>query len=199
MPLLAPVTLEGHHVRLEPVAHVHLDDLARVSAEPATFRYFASPDLGDRDELRRALERAARELSIGSALTFAQIDLARNEAVGMTALFDLSEQDQRLEIGRTWLAEAARRTPINTEAKLLLLTHAFESLGMRRVQIKTDARNLASQRAIERLGAVKEGTWRQHMKMRDGFQRDTVMYSIVAPEWPGVKERLSARLCNTAG
>ncbi len=197
--LLAPVTLEGRHVRLEPVAHVHLDDLAQVSGDPSTFRYFATPDLGDREELRRAVERAARELAIGSALTFAQVDLARNKAVGMTALFELSEHDQRLEIGRTWLGEVARRTPINSEAKLLLLTHAFESLGMLRVQIKTDARNLLSQRAIERLGATREGVWRQHMKMRDGFPRDTVMYSIIAPEWRGVKERLTARLRSTAG
>ena len=117
----------------------------------------------------------------------------------MTALFEVSDLDRRVEIGRSWLGLAARRTAINTESKLLLLTHAFEELGMLRVQLMTDARNLVSQRAIERLGAVKEGVWRQHMKMRDGFQRDTVMYSIVAREWPEVKTALSARLQNRAG
>ncbi len=131
---------------------------------------------------------------MGTALNFAQIDLARSKAVGMTALFDGSEADRRIEIGRTWLGVASRRTAANTEAKLLLLTHCFEALGLLRVQLKTDARNTVSQRAIERLGAVKEGVWRQHLTMRDGFQRDTVMYSIIAPEWPAVKAALEARL-----
>ncbi len=197
--MLSAVTLEGRHVRLEPLAHVHLEDLAEVSAEPSNWRYWAAADLSERDELRKWIERAARELSIGSALTFAQIDLARNKAVGMTALFDGSRADRRIEIGRTWLGKASRRGPINTEAKLLLLTHCFETLDLLRVQLKTDARNVVSQRAIERLGAVKEGVWRQHVTMRDGFQRDTVMYSVIASEWPETKARLSERLRNTAG
>ncbi len=191
--MLAPVTLEGRHVRLEPVAHVHLADLAAV-VEPSSFRYWAAPDLSVGDELRRWIERGQREMSVGTALNFAQIDLAQKKAVGMTALFDGSEADRRIEIGRTWLAPASRRTAVNTEAKLLLLTHCFEALDLLRVQLKTDARNIVSQRAIERLGAVKEGVWRQHLTMRDGFQRDTVMYSIIAPEWPAVKAGLEARL-----
>ena len=196
--MLAPITLEGQHVRLEPAAHVHLADLALV-AEPSSFRYWPAADLSEGDELRRWIERGQREMSVGTACTFAQIDRAQHEAVGMTALFDGAEADRRIEIGRTWLAPAWRRTAVNTEAKLLLLTHCFETLHLLRVQLKTDARNIVSQRAIERLGAVKEGVWRQHVTMRDGFQRDTVMYSILAPEWPEVKTRLSARLRNTAG
>lgn len=194
MNVLSPVTLEGRHVRLEPAAHVHLADLAEVAGEPSCFRYWPAPDLGEGDELRRWIERCQRESSAGLAVNFAQIDLARGKAVGMTSLFDYSAVDRRIEIGRTWLGMPARRTAVNTEAKLLLLTYCFEQLGLLRVQIKTDARNLTSQRAIERLGAQKEGVWRQHLAMRDGFQRDTVMYSVIAPEWPAVKSGLEARL-----
>ena len=181
-------------MRLEPAAHVHLADLAEVAAERSNWTYWPGPVLSEGDELRRWIERGQREMSTGIAVSFALIDRARSKAVGMTALFEYSEQDRRVEIGRTWLGLPARRTAVNTEAKLLLLTHGFEALDLVRVQIKTDARNVVSQRAIERLGARREGVWRKHVRMRDGFQRDTVMYSVIAPEWPAVKAGLEARL-----
>jgi RimJ/RimL family protein N-acetyltransferase len=130
----------------------------------------------------------------GEGLAFAIIDQGRGEAVGGTTYMDVAMADRRLEIGNTWLGRAAWRTAINTEAKLLLLRHAFETLGCHRVQMKTDARNLRSQAAIERLGAKREGVLRQHLVLPDGFVRDTVMYSVIAAEWPGVKARLQGLL-----
>jgi RimJ/RimL family protein N-acetyltransferase len=119
---------------------------------------------------------------------------AEHERVDLVLLHLIDSPHRRVEIGWTWLAVAHQRTGANTECKRLLLEHAFEKLGMMRVQLKTDARNLASQRAIERIGGVKEGVLRAHMVMPDGFVRDSVMYSITAEEWPGVKKRLS-ELC----
>ena len=116
------------------------------------------------------------------------------EAVGGTTLFDYSEPNRRLEIGYTWLARPAWRTAINTEAKYLLLSHAFEVLGCNRVQLKTDLRNLRSQAAIARLGAAREGVLRSHMVMPDGHVRDTVMFSLVAAEWPTAKARLEVMM-----
>ena len=130
----------------------------------------------------------------GSRYPFAIIDPAENVAVGSTSLFDVRPAERALEIGYTWLAPACQRTPINTAAKLLLLTHCFETLGCERVQLKTDARNLVSQKAIERLGATREGVHRKHMKLHDGFVRDTVFYSILPDEWPKIRDRLTARL-----
>ena len=114
--------------------------------------------------------------------------------VGTTSFFDIRKPERALEIGHTWLAPPACRTAVNTATKLLLLSHCFETLGCRRVQLKTDARNEISQRAIERLGATREGTLRKHMRLHDGFIRDTVFYSILPEEWPAIKARLTARL-----
>ena len=114
--------------------------------------------------------------------------------VGTTSFFDIRKPERALEIGHTWLAPPACRTAVNTATKLLLLTHCFETLGCRRVQLKTDARNLVSQRAIERLGATREGVLRAHQLCPDGFQRDTVFYSILPAEWPAIRDRLTDRL-----
>jgi RimJ/RimL family protein N-acetyltransferase len=126
----------------------------------------------------------------GQEVAYAVLDLAAGSAVGSTSLYDVSTRHRHLEIGRTWLGRPAWRTAVNTECKLLLLEHCFERLDALRVQLKTDARNLRSQAAIERLGAVREGVLRHHMVMPDGYVRDTVMYSVIAPEWPAVRARL---------
>ncbi|HRJ48186.1 MAG TPA: GNAT family protein, partial [Opitutaceae bacterium] len=125
---------------------------------------------------------------------FAVIRRADGRAVGSTSYLDIAPEHRRIEIGWTWLGAEARRTAINTECKYLLLRHAFETLGCGRVQLKTDARNLRSQAAIERIGAKREGVLRRHLVMPDGFVRDTVMFSILAEEWPAVKARLEANL-----
>ncbi len=191
---LSAVTLTGRHVRLEPLAAGHVASLVRHAADDEVWTHFGGARMNDEAALRARVESAQRDLAQGVALTFAVIDLGRAEAAGTTTYFDVSVPDRRLEIGSTWLGRAVWRTAINTEAKLLLLGHAFEVLGCLRVQLKTDIRNLRSQAAIERLGAVKEGVLRAHMRRRDGSQRDSVMYSIIADEWPAAKARLAERL-----
>jgi RimJ/RimL family protein N-acetyltransferase len=184
------VTLEGQRVRLEPVSLTHLDALAEGCAQPETWKYFPMQPLATREQMRAWIEARIAGAEKGTWFTFATIDRATGRAVGSTSYIDISPADWRLEIGSTWLHEAARRTGINTECKFLLLRHAFEVLGTNRVQLKTDARNVQSQAAIERIGAKKEGVLRAQFVMADGYLRDSVMYSIIKPEWPEAKARL---------
>ncbi|ACB74859.1 GCN5-related N-acetyltransferase [Opitutus terrae PB90-1] len=194
-----PVILTGARVRLEPLVPAHLDELTRAGSEPEIWRYFPCAPAVSREQMRAWIEARRGQEQLGTALPFAIIDLVHGRAVGSTSYMDISARDDRLEIGSTWLGREARRTAINTECKFLLLRHAFEVLGANRVQLKTDARNLRSQAAIERLGAIKEGVLRAHMVMADGFVRDTVMYSVIAAEWPAVKQRLEQLLRRTRG
>lgn len=183
------ITLQGRFVRLEPLREQHRADLEAAAAQDlATFAYMGAslPLLGWDAWLREALD--------GHYVAWATVDVATNAAVGSTRFGDISLADDRLEIGWTWIAPSHQRTAINTEAKLLQLTYAFEILGSDRVALKTDARNERSQRAIERLGAVREGVLRHHIRMPDGFKRDTVYYSILADEWPRVHARLEELL-----
>ena len=187
---LSPVTLTGRHVRLEPFAAGHVDSLVRHGADAELWRYSMCLRPDPVAAVRVWCERQLAANARGDGLAFAVIDVARGEAVGGTTYLDVSLADRRLEIGNTWLACAVWRSAINTECKFLLLRHAFETLGCNRVQLKTDGRNLRSQAAIARLGAVREGVLRSHMLMPDGWVRDSVMFSIVAAEWPPVKARL---------
>lgn len=136
------------------------------------------------------LMAASKEIETTQTIWFAIVRRSDDRAVGVTSYMDIRPTDRGLEIGGTWLTPEVWRTALNTECKYLLLCHAFETLGCLRVQLKTDLRNVRSQRAIERLGAVKEGILRKHMVIHDGYVRDTVMYSIVDTEWPDVKKRL---------
>ena len=131
------------------------------------------------------------------AFPFAIIDRASGTLVGSTRYYDISQTNRSLEIGSTWLTPRAWRTAVNTECKYLLLKHCFESLGTIRVQLKTDSRNLRSQKAIERLGASKEGILRNHMILPNGYIRDSVYYSIIEQEWPAIKGRLEGMLGRT--
>ncbi len=191
---IPPTILTGRHVRLEPLAITHLAALTRHGADAEIWQWTAHRRADPGESVRVWGERAMEATASGAAVAFAVIDVARGEAVGGTTYMDISPADRRLEIGSTWLGRAVWRTAVNTECKYLLLRHAFEVLGMNRVQLKTDARNVRSQAAIERLGATKEGVLRAHMLLPDGFVRDTVMYSIIAPEWPAVKARLEGLL-----
>ena len=185
-----PIVLEGQVVRLEPLQPDHAADLAAV-ATPELFAYHLPPaeftPAGFRALIEQISTRPNRE-------HFAIILRETNRAIGVTAYLDIQPANRSLEIGFTWIAKAYHGTQVNPECKYLLLQHAFEDLDAVRVQLKTDSRNLHSQHAIEKLGAVKEGVLRKHMIMWDGYQRDTVMYSIVAAEWPQVKAGLEARL-----
>lgn len=208
---LPTVTLQGRFVRLEPLSLAHLPGLVAVaSGDRATFGFTDVPPT--EAGMRAYIEDSAVRHAAGDALPFATIDLRHGEprAVGSTRFSnaerwtwpfghtpDRPASIDAVEIGWTWLAPAAQRTPLNTEAKLLMLTHAFEVFRVLRVTLKTDARNARSRAAIERLGAKLDGVLRVHMPAftgAPGEPRDTALYSILRPEWPSVKERLEASL-----
>ncbi len=187
LPGVTPRCLEGRWVRLVPLSEDHAGDLLDAGRDAEIWRYMPRPPFASVADARGFIEEA---LGAPSQLPFAIVEGTSARAVGSTRYFDIRSEHRGLEIGWTWIGLAHQRTPVNTECKRLLLGHAFEKLGMLRVQLKTDARNERSRRAIERIGGVKEGVLRAHMVMPDGFVRDSVMYSITAGEWPGVKRRL---------
>jgi N-acetyltransferase len=186
--------LRGAHVRLEPLDPRHADDLLAAAADPAIWRYLPAPQPRSAEELRAWVDEAGRLGAAGDQVPFAIVDAGTGRAIGSTRLLEIRREWRTLEIGYTWLAAPAQRTAANTEGKYLLLRHAFEDQGALRVQFKVDERNLASQRAVERLGAVKEGVLRKQRINHDGFVRNAVYYSILDDEWPAVKARLEARL-----
>ncbi len=190
----APVILEGRHVRLEPLEVRHAKDLFAVGQDESIWLYMPRPKLASVADAEEMIDAAQKMASAGTQLPFAIIDRTRGTAVGSTRYLDIRRTDRALEIGWTWLGVDYQRTPINTEAKYLLLRHAFNALGAIRVQLKTDLRNERSQRAIERLGGTREGVLRQHMILWNGFVRDTVYYSILDGEWPAVRVRLERLL-----
>ncbi|MEV6109395.1 GNAT family protein [Streptomyces sp. NPDC051940] len=187
-----PVVLTGRHVRLEPLTRDHLDDLfAAGGKDEEVWRWQGGPAPQTPEELAEKLESV---LGDDGYVPFAVIHLASGRAVGWTTYLDIDAEHERLEIGWTWYGRAYWRSAVNSETKLLLLTHAFEDLGMGRVQLKTDHMNLRSQAAIARLGATREGVLRRHRLRPDGTWRDSVYFSLLADEWPAAKERLAARL-----
>ena len=188
---IAPVTLELHGVRLEPLAPHHAEGLraAATDGELWTLRVTSVPEPHEVDGyIFKAYEMR------GSRLAFAVVDAATDTVIGTTSYHDIVPAIGRLEIGYTWYAKSRQRTHVNTTCKLLLLEHAFETLGAALVGLRTDNFNHASQAAIERLGAKKDGVLRHHAVRRDGTVRDTVMYSIAAGEWPEIKAQLLYRL-----
>jgi RimJ/RimL family protein N-acetyltransferase len=194
---LTPPTLTGKFVTLEPIDERHAPDLFAAMQDEEVCRYLAWPPPAKVEETV-ALIREARELMArGQSIVFAQIWNTTGHAIGSTRLLDLRPADRQVEIGSTFLARDYWRTPANTESKLLFLSYCFEKLGCVRVALKTDGRNVRSQEAIARLGAVREGVLRKHMNVR-GYQRDTVYFSILAEEWPAVRGRLQARLAGGA-
>ena len=185
------VVLSGRFVRLEPIEERHRDDLLEAAAEDsATFRYMGTDLSVGPESWPVYLEDALRP----EFVTWATVDAATGRAVGSSRFGDIAPEHGRAEIGWTWIAPSHQRTAANTEAKLLQLSYAFDELGATRVALKTDGRNERSQAAIERLGAVREGVLRRHLRMPDGVIRDTVYFSILAEEWPMVKARLEERL-----
>ena len=190
---LTPVTLTGTVLTLEPLDERHAPDLFAAMQDEEVCRYLAWPPPQTLDQTL-ALVRDARDLmACRQSIVWAQVWNATGRAIGSTRLLDVRPADRQVEIGSTFLARDFWRTPANTESKYLLLTYCLERLQCVRVAFKTDGRNVRSQEAIARLGAVREGVLRQHMNVR-GYQRDTVYFSILAEEWPGVKARLQARL-----
>jgi N-acetyltransferase len=186
---IVPVTLSDPRVRLEPLEMRHLEGLLAAAADGElwSLRFTSVPDPGGTEEyIRVALKHQAE----GHRLPFAVVDAASGGVLGTTSYHDIVPAVDRLEIGYTWYAKSAQRTHVNTSAKLLLMSHAFDALGAKLVGFRTDNFNFASQRAIERLGAKRDGVLRHHQLRRDGTVRDTVMYSVTAGEWPEVKAHL---------
>ena len=185
------VTLAGRLVRLEPIEERHRADLLSAAAQdPATFRYMSA----DLSAGEAAWPAYLADALLPAYVTWATVDATSGRAVGSTRFGDIAPEHGRVEIGWTWIAPSHQRTAVNTEAKLLQLSYAFDTLGASRVALKTDGRNLRSQAAIERLGGQREGVLRRHIRLPDGFIRDTVYYSILDDEWPALKARLEARL-----
>ncbi|MFC1418448.1 GNAT family N-acetyltransferase [Streptacidiphilus cavernicola] len=189
----APTVLRGRHIRLEPLTPLHVPDLfAAGGGDDEVWRWLSVATPRTEADLRAIADGILA--AAPDQLAFAVIDLASGKAVGWTTFLDIAPVDERLEIGWTWYGRAVWRTAVNTEAKLLLLTHAFEDLGMGRVQWKTDHLNIRSQQAIARLGAQREGVLRRHRLRPDGSWRDSVYFSLLADEWPEAKARLTDRL-----
>lgn len=189
-----PVTLAGRHVRIEPLSLNHTGDLLRAGREESIWSYMPNPAFRNIEDVKSWIAAARTEADSGQQIPFAIIDTSSSAAVGSTRLLNIRRPHRCLEIGYTWLAISAQRSAINTECKLLLLEYAFETLGAVRVEFKTDARNERSQRALERIGAFREGVFRRHMIMWNGHVRDSVYYSILDREWPVAKARLKEKL-----
>src|SRR5665647_3590244 len=190
--------LEGERVRLEPLDERHVPGLLAAAKDPATWTWLFER-LDDEAVLRAWLADALRARDAGTELPFATLDAKTRRVVGSTRYMAIVPAHRRLEIGWTWLAPASWGTGINVEAKLLLLTHAFDALGAMRVELKTDARNERSRAAILALGAKFEGIFRKHMRMADGRIRDSAWYAITDDDWPAARQRLQARLAASRG
>jgi RimJ/RimL family protein N-acetyltransferase len=190
---VAPVTLTGRFVRLEPLTRGHVDAMAKWAYDLELWKWTAMLPL-DRASLESWVQDGLDAQRAGTALPFATVLLASNEVVGSTRYLNIAPRDGRMEIGATVVAPAHQRSVVNTEAKLLMLTHSFETLGATRVELKTHKLNEKSRRAIERIGARFEGIHRKHMLHHDGSRRDTAWYSIIDDEWPAAKARLMAML-----
>jgi RimJ/RimL family protein N-acetyltransferase len=194
---IKPVTLEGKHVRLEPVRLDQVAALWRVGAYAEIWRYMPVI-MRSEDDMRAYMEAEIRKQQAGLVMRFVTIARASEQPVGATSYLNIDRQHRRLEIGGTWLTPSWQRSAVNTEAKYLQLSHAFETLGCIRVEFKTDSLNVKSQQALARIGAVQEGTFRNHMVMPDGRFRHSVYFSIIESEWPSVKAHLQ-RLISAYG
>jgi N-acetyltransferase len=193
-----PVTLEGHGVRLEPMQREHLASLEKAAADGELWRlWFTSvPQPGQTDSY---IAQALAGLEAGHMLPFVVRELASGAIAGSTRYHDIIKPADRVEIGYTWYAKRWQKSHVNTACKLLLLRHAFDDLACKVVGLRTDNFNFTSQRAIEALGAKKDGVIRHHWPRRDGTVRDTVMYSILLSEWPDVRRHLESRLEKHSG
>lgn len=193
MAWIEPVMLAGSHVRLVPLERVHAPGLAEATADGELWRLWFTT-VPSPDNMSAEIDRRLQLQTAGAMLPFAVIDPGADRLVGMTTYMNIDATHRRVEIGSTWYRRSAQRTAINTEAKLLLLAHAFEVLGCIAVEFRTHRLNHRSRSAIERLGAQLDGILRSHQLMANGTLRDTCVYSIVAAEWPAVKAHLEWQL-----
>jgi RimJ/RimL family protein N-acetyltransferase len=192
---LVPISLHGSLISLEPMTLARLDELANVGLDPELWR-LQPRAIESVADMREYIERALAEQDQGMGLPFIIVRRADNSVIGSTRFMDIALAHRRLEIGATWLTNGARRTGANVETKLLLLRHAFETVGVQKVVFKTDALNTQSRTAILALGASEEGTFRRHLIADNGRVRDMVYFSILDSEWPTVHSHLRARLAH---
>jgi RimJ/RimL family protein N-acetyltransferase len=190
---VTPITLEGNHVRLEPLSESHHEPLCAVGLDPELWKWIPTQVLNP-EQMLRYIRTALAEQERGVSLPFATVHRASGKVIGSTRYLNIDEPHKRLEIGSTWIAKPWQRTAINSEAKYLMMRHAFETVGCNRVEWKTDSLNTQSRNAILRLGAQQEGIFRQHMVTWSGRLRDTVYFSVIAPEWPAIKTALEAKI-----
>lgn len=190
---VTPVTLEGRHVRLEPLSHAHDADLSAVGLDEELWRWIPVR-VRTPEEMSVYIQTALEEQARGVSLPFALIEKSSGRAIGSTRYGNIERTHHRVEIGWTWVGSAWQRTAVNTEAKYLLLKHAFETLGCMRVELKTDSLNERSRAAILRIGATEEGIFRNHMFTASGRIRHTVYFSILDSEWPEIRVRLQSKL-----
>lgn len=189
-----PVTLAGRYVRLVPLAPEHAGTLWAAGRDQEIWTYMRTSFVRSEAEMGALIAKLLDRQRAGTDLPFT-VELAESgKPIGMTRFLDIQRDDGAVEVGGTWYTTGLQRTPVNTDCKLALLRHAFDVEGAHRVQIKTDQRNLRSQRAIERLGASREGVLREHVRMPDGTFRSSVYYSILSTEWPEVRRRLEGFL-----
>jgi RimJ/RimL family protein N-acetyltransferase len=188
-----PEKLEGHGVRLEPLSSEHEKGLAGAASDGRLWELFFT-SVPEPENAKKYIEDALKGQERGDMLPWAVRDLKSGDIVGSTRYHDIIAVSDRVEIGYTWYAQRCQRSHVNTACKLLLFEHGFEKLGCKVIGLRTDNFNFRSQRAIEALGAKKDGVIRHHWPRRDGSIRDTVMYSVLAAEWPGVKKHLLLRL-----
>lgn len=189
-----PITLTGKHVRLEPLSEDHVSALTEIGAGQDFWRFMVYGDINTEADIRGWVREMLRRAKQGTDVPFAAIHLASGRVAGATRYMNMMPKDRGLEIGGTWYGTEFQRTAVNTECKYLLMTHAFETLHAIRVQLKADSLNERSQRAIERIGAKKEGILRNHMILPDGRIRDSVFYSVLDSEWAAVKKNLEGML-----
>ena len=191
---IKPVILTGRYVRLEPMTLEHIPALAEIGAGHTFWDFMVYGAMNTEEDMRGWVTDILSRAERGTDLPFVAIHRASRRVAGATRYLNIMSTDRGLEVGGTWYGLEFQRTVVNTECKYLLLKHAFETLGCIRVQLKTDLRNERSQKAIERIGAVKEGVLRNHMILQDGYFRHSVFYSILDTEWEGVKKRLEEML-----
>ncbi|HLK20202.1 MAG TPA: GNAT family protein [Bryobacteraceae bacterium] len=191
--LIEPVTLNGRHIRLEPLSLDHHAGLCEIGLEPDLWRWIPT-QVRSREDMADYIRLALQGQAEGHSLPFANVEQASGRLIGCTRYMNIDKANRRVEIGSTWIGKPWQRTAVNTEAKYLMLRHAFETLGCFRVELKTDALNEKSRNAILRIGATQEGIFRKHVLCWDGRLRDSVYFSVIDSEWPDVKARLEEKM-----
>jgi RimJ/RimL family protein N-acetyltransferase len=190
---IEPITLQGRHIRLEPLTLDHHAGLCEIGLDPELWRWIPT-QVRSGDDMTDYIRLALQGQADGNALPFANVEQKSGRVIGCTRYMNIDKANRHVEIGSTWIGKPWQRSAVNTEAKYLMLRHAFETLGCFRVELKTDALNQQSRTAILRIGAIQEGIFRKHVLCWDGRLRDSVYFSVIDSEWPGVKARLEEKM-----